>query len=750
MQKKFNFFKKKKNKTKNKMNFSVGIIVKNEEKNIDHIFNDLKDYLNDGGDLIILDTGSTDNTVEKCRKLGIRIEICPESHVKKLSKTIITKINDYIDNEDKDKIKIKDSYFNFSNARNYIHKYTKHNMVLQLDASHHLINFDYKKIKDLIKNEKIQKFEYRSYYSSIEFIDKPSINDIQRFYNKIHFSWIRYVHEVLDGPNNLKTFRLNESELSMRHIKNNEKERNYIEGLFDDYLAHPQNPRCIYYLGRDLFYIKCYKSCIGILQKLINIDKSKVWLAELSSAYIIIGDCYLNLNCVEKTIENYNKAHLEFKGWREPLIKLALLKINLNEYKEALDILINCLTINKVSVYVENSINYTYLPHKLIYEICIKLSGKFINFGKKHFDLCCEFTKEFKDDEIYFEKVEPKNIIAFYLSYSGIKESNIYGSENSCVNLAENIAKLGYNVFIIDAISRKNININAGVTYIDIKKFNLLKNNYIIDVLILSRYINYFIEYDLNPKKIFLWIHDLHLCHYYKGEAFRNNGYSLLKNCLNKVNKIIVLTSWHFFKFLEKYDFIPETKVKIIGNGINLDLFLKSKIEKIPYRFIWTSNFSRNIILTINVFNLINNKIPEAELHIFRDYTNYENLVQESSVNPKIFFHGFVSPERIAEEFNKSCVWFYPTKFEETYCITALEAQVTKNLCIYNGCGSLNEVIGEKGIKIPQEIMDCEEKMANYIINSLSQNNEDIINKGYEFGCMQTWENKSKEWISIF
>jgi glycosyltransferase involved in cell wall biosynthesis len=56
--------------------------------------------------------------------------------------------------------------------------------------------------------------------------------------------------------------------------------------------------------------------------------------------------------------------------------------------------------------------------------------------------------------------------------------------------------------------------------------------------------------------------------------------------------------------------------------------------------------------------------------------------------------------EELAIEYLKSDVWLYPTDFLETYCITAVEAQMAGCLCATVGIGSLEEIVGERGILV--------------------------------------------------
>ena len=52
------------------MNFSVCLIAKNEEKTLPRMIGSLKEFQSRGGEILLLDTGSTDNTAKVAEELG--------------------------------------------------------------------------------------------------------------------------------------------------------------------------------------------------------------------------------------------------------------------------------------------------------------------------------------------------------------------------------------------------------------------------------------------------------------------------------------------------------------------------------------------------------------------------------------------------------------------------------------------------------------------------------------------------------
>ena len=91
-----------------------------------------------------------------------------------------------------------------------------------------------------------------------------------------------------------------------------------------------------------------------------------------------------------------------------------------------------------------------------------------------------------------------KQLLCFYMGYApqfnglNYSDKNIYGSELTCIKLAESLAN-NYNVVIfIGGLDESDEILHNGVHYFNKDKIN----NYThIDIMIIVRYINYFIRF---------------------------------------------------------------------------------------------------------------------------------------------------------------------------------------------------------------------------------------------------------------
>ena len=91
----------------------------------------------------------------------------------------------------------------------------------------------------------------------------------------------------------------------------------------------------------------------------------------------------------------------------------------------------------------------------------------------------------------------------------------------------------------------------------------------------------------------------------------------------------------------------------------------------------------------------------------------------------------------------------------ETFCCCAAEAQLYKCVCIYNNIGSLNDVIGNRGLSLEYDTNNY----SNYLINSSDlifklMDNEtkkkDFIERGHEYAKTLASCKVKDKWLDLF
>ncbi len=343
--------------------FSIGLIVKNEEYTLPKLYEHIKEFVNNGGEVVLLDTGSTDNTVHIAKSYGFKTYIAQRSFMETLSPKsikILKKLHIEEDEEERSNALFKDdhTYFNFGKARNELHKYVTNDILIQIDGSDTVPIFDFEYINTQIKNG-THRFEYTQIYGPVELT-------ISRFYDKNIDIWEGRTHEILTHKSKKEIMFLPKDKLTVIH-NYQPKKRTYLSGLFSDVLEKPNHTRTLYYLGRELMFSGLFKSSIKMLLKYVN--QKDCWVPERSSAYCLIGNCFEHMgkDYYGDAFKAYNDAFIAFNGWREPLLKAARLCQRTDEFQRGLCYAMAALSINRISAFAEPSCNYLGLPHEIAY-----------------------------------------------------------------------------------------------------------------------------------------------------------------------------------------------------------------------------------------------------------------------------------------------------------------------------------------------------------------------------------------------
>lgn len=201
-------------------------MVKNEEKYLDKTLLALKPLMRDiDSELIILDTGSTDNSIEICKKYT-------------------------------DKVHFSQWNNNFGEMRNISISYARGEWILILDADEELIKYD--KLKkffnsDLYKKYNCASIELKSIYNEDE--SSYNLSSIYRlFRNTEEFRYEGAIHEqpIYKGPvyNDIATFKHYGYMFINEEIRQFKNKRN-INLLLKEIKDKPNDPYTNYQLGKS-------------------------------------------------------------------------------------------------------------------------------------------------------------------------------------------------------------------------------------------------------------------------------------------------------------------------------------------------------------------------------------------------------------------------------------------------------------------------------------------------------------------
>ncbi len=279
--------------------FSIVVLARNEARTLPRLLSDLAAFVESGGELLVVDTGSSDETISIARAHGCRVEevgprfdtVLDGSAAAEIERRIAAPTEGPL-------VGAGQRMFHFGEARNHAGQLARCDFVLQLDASDRVPALDVGALDGWIASGGVGAFEYEQEYGSIAL-------RISRFYDRRRYRWEGRVHEILvaRAANTVPPppLRLDPQQILVRHHKQEDKPRNYLAGLALQVLEWPQRPRWWHYLGRELFYQCWYRSAIAVLQAHAAMENA--WAPERSQSLSFAGECFEALGRAGEAME---------------------------------------------------------------------------------------------------------------------------------------------------------------------------------------------------------------------------------------------------------------------------------------------------------------------------------------------------------------------------------------------------------------------------------------------------------------
>ena len=360
--------------------FSIVSISKNNAGLISQYCDSIEKHfgkINDQIEVILVDTGSSDDTIKLAQDRGIKVTIVGN----KFDKFITKKQSQYINKHCGENIVYANQeFFDFAQARNFADLLAINDWCLSLDICDFIENVNLDELLQSIKyaneNPNIHSFEYIFNFCGYA-------QTCNKFYHRAKGNWRCVVHEIKYREANFITHPLKNDVLQIkRDLVNN---NSYLVGLAYAYYFEKDfdtNKRIRYYLGRDLYYAKKYIAAEKILKNCSG-DKNE-WSKQKAFAFFYLGNIYYDQNKIIEAIKAYVNSIATYPNICEPYLKLAKIKFDENDFIGAIgycdqSLLIEADTENLLTTSLSDNKNYITESYKIKYLSLIKLSQIYRN-----------------------------------------------------------------------------------------------------------------------------------------------------------------------------------------------------------------------------------------------------------------------------------------------------------------------------------------------------------------------------------
>lgn len=296
---------------------SAVLITKNEQKVIARCIKSLAGC----DEIVILDTGSTDKTVQIAEKAGAKV-----------------------------KVQGPITPFHFANARNIAHSFASNDWILTIDADEVLRAGMLGKIREAIKVQEAKEPFEKSSAFIVTFTDRASVTKKKKVYCKSSWGWKWRVHEQLyplgtdvreSMLDSVVMEHLPEPDKTVRHGQN-------LELLKMTVRETPEYTRAWKHLGQELMLSKAHQEAIPYLAHFV--EKTDEGPLDKSDVMLRVGQCYGEIKKYEEAVRWFEMAAQTDPRRREPLFNAAqylMMKnpLSYGDVVQAIQFLKRCISI---------------------------------------------------------------------------------------------------------------------------------------------------------------------------------------------------------------------------------------------------------------------------------------------------------------------------------------------------------------------------------------------------------------------
>ena len=193
-----------------------------------------------------------------------------------------------------------------------------------------------------------------------------------------------------------------------------------------------------------------------------------------------------------------------------------------------------------------------------------------------------------------------------------------------------------------------------------------------------------------HPYKI-LWAH-----HAYDQPVFVNFDH-------NTVNHIVSPSQWNRDQ-LVKYHNVPEYKISVIPNGV-ADIFSYS--DNKTKTMIYTSIPYKGLEVLARIIPKIHQVHPDTKFKIFSSMSLYGpsndqfiNIYDHLKTLPYVEYSAAVDQAELVPHYQEAAFFIHPNIWEETFCVSMVEAMKSGAYPIITNIGALAEVAGENNASV--------------------------------------------------
>ena len=179
----------------------------------------------------------------------------------------------------------------------------------------------------------------------------------------------------------------------------------------------------------------------------------------------------------------------------------------------------------------------------------------------------------------------------------------------------------------------------------------------------------------------------------------------------NKYDWYVFNSHWNFEKFTQNFG-LPTEKCAIIKNGIDNIIARPLGYKKgTPIKIIHQCTPWRGLSVLLGAMQLVRNPLITLDVYSScevygeefskKNESTYESLYKQARALPNVNYIGYKNNGYIKHHLKEYHMFVYPSIWEETFCISLLEAMAAGLYCITTNYGALYETGAEFPMYVP-------------------------------------------------
>jgi glycosyltransferase involved in cell wall biosynthesis len=233
---------------------------------------------------------------------------------------------------------------------------------------------------------------------------------------------------------------------------------------------------------------------------------------------------------------------------------------------------------------------------------------------------------------------------------------------------------------------------------------------------------------------------------------------------IEKIQHFVYVSEWQLREFSQRFA-VNLSQNHVIRNAIDPIEFKSKPTDHI--RLIYTSTPNRGLKVLLEAFKILNR--TDIELHVYSSDIIYgtgyaaqrqrehAELFHRCRTTPGIVYKGYATNKAVRQALQNSHILSYPSIYEETSCLAAIEAGAAGCRIVTTDLGALPETCGQWARFVDyaygDDLTNLAEKYAaalNEEIDLVRQNMYSLQEQSQWFNNTYSWEYRAQEWKEFF